>query len=209
MATSSSRTGASLRAVRIALRCIMLRSSLLVLGLFLFGLPAQAQSTWNFDRTATEVSFIGQSFGAIVANGRFERYDGIFSIDFDHPEKSHVKVTLDAASISAGSALVDGFIAGANMLDSAKYPKVTFASDTVTRIGGNDLDIRGSLTIKGITHPFRVRVMIDRDVDKLRRGNALPFRASGSFLGPAYGIGRGVNIIDDQIHIEIKGRLAR
>lgn len=37
----------------------------------------------------------------------------------------------------------------------------------------------------------------------------LPFRASGSFLRPAYDIGRDVNIVDDQIDIEFQGRLAR
>lgn len=187
----------------------MVRPAVLAFGALLLGLPVQAQSSWNFDRTSMQISFIGHRFGAIVTNGRFERYDGTFSIDFDHPEKSRIKVTLDTASIKAGSALVDGFIAGASMLDSAKYPTATFVSDSVTRTGDHDLEIRGSLTIKGMTHPIRVRVMIDGDVDKARRGEALPFRASGSFLRPVYDIGRDVNIVDDQIDIEIKGRLAR
>ncbi len=145
----------------------------------------------------------------MVTNGRFERYDGTFSIDFDHPEKSRIKVTLDTASIKAGSSLVDGFLAGASMLDSARYPTASFVSDSVTRIGEHDLEIRGNLTIKGTSHPFVVHAMIAGDVDKARHGDALPFQASGSFLRPAYDIGRDVNIVDDQVDIEIKGRLAR
>ncbi|MGY6248718.1 YceI family protein [Bosea thiooxidans] len=181
----------------------------LVLAASMLGHEAQAQSSWNFDRGATQISFVGHRFGAVVTNGRFERYDGTFAIDFDHPERSRIKVTLDTASIKAGSTLVDGFITGASMLDSAKYPTATFVSDGVTRTGEHGLEIRGRLTIKGMTHPFQVRVMIDGDVDKVRRGDALPFRASGSFLRPVYDIGRDVNVVDDQIDIEIKGQLAR
>lgn len=187
----------------------MLRSAILAFGVLLLSLPAQAESSWNFDRAATQISFVGHRFGAVVTNGRFERYDGTFSIDFEHPERSRIRVTLDTGSIKAGSALIDGFIAGESMLDSAKYPTAAFVSESVTRTGAQDLEIRGNLTIKGMTHPIVVHVMVDGDVARARSGDMLPFQASGSFLRPRYDIGRDVNIVDDQIDIEIKGRLAR
>lgn len=176
-----------------------------------WGVPtsAQAQTTWRFDRASTEVSFIGRRFGAIVTNGRFERYDGNFTIDFEHPERSRIRVTLDTASIRAGSPVVDGFIAGESMLDAANFPAASFISEAVTRTGPRSLDIRGRLTIRGVTQPFVVTATVEGDLDRARRGEALAFQASGSFLRPAYGIGRDVNIVDDQIEIVIKGRLTR
>lgn len=170
---------------------------------------ARAQTAWNFDRSATEISFIGHRFGATVANGRFERFDGTFAIDFDHPEKSRIRVLLETGSIKAGSALMDGFITGESMLDSARFPTASFVSDAVKRVGEREIEIDGKLTLKGVTHPFVVKAVVDGDIDKARRGEALPFHAQGSFLRPSYDIGRGVNIVDDQIDIEIKGRLAR
>jgi polyisoprenoid-binding protein YceI len=65
------------------------------------------------------------------------------------------------------------------------------------------------LTIKGVTQPFSVKATVDGDIERARRGDVLPFQASGSFLRPAYGIGRDVNIVDDQMDIVIKGRLKR
>jgi hypothetical protein len=50
---------------------------------------------------------------------------------------------------------------------------------------------------------------VDGDIERAKRGDALPFQASGSFLRPAYGIGRDVNVVDDRIDIVIKGRLKR
>lgn len=187
----------------------MIRSTVLALATLLAASQTQAQSTWGFDRAATEISFVGHRFGAVVTNGRFERYDGSFAIDFEHPDRSRIRVTLETASIKAGSALVDGFIAGADMLDAARYPQASFISESVSRTGERSLDIRGRLTIRGVTQPFEVRATVAGDVDRARRGDVLPFEASGSFLRPAYGIGRDVNIVDDRIDIVIKGRLKR
>jgi len=181
----------------------------LVLATLPAGWQADAQTLWRFDRASTEVSFVGRRFGAVVTNGRFERYDGNFTIDFERPEKSRIRVTLDTASIRAGSAMVDGFIAGESMLDAAHFPAASFISESVSRTGERSLDIRGKLTIKGITQPFVVTASVDGDLDRAKSGEALPFQALGSFLRPAYGIGREVNIVDDRIDIVIKGRLTR
>ena len=170
---------------------------------------AQAQSSWSFDRGTTEISFVGHRFGAVVTTGRFERYDGNFAIDFDHPERSRIRVTLETASIKAGSALVDGFIVGPSMLDAARYPMASFVSESVSRTSEHSLDIRGRLTIKGVTQPFTVTANVAGDIERAKRGDALPFQASGSFLRPAYGIGQDVNVVDDRIDIVIKGRLRR
>ncbi|MGO4172045.1 YceI family protein [Bosea sp. TAF32] len=188
---------------------MMIRIRAFAFAALLAASQAQAQSTWTFDRGATEVGFIGHRFGAVVTNGRFERYDGNFAIDFDHPERSRVRVTLETASIKAGSPLVDGFIAGESMLDVAHYPVASFVSEHVSRTGENSLDIRGRLTIKGVTQPFDVRATVDGDIERARRGEMLPFQASGSFLRPVYGIGRDVNVVDDRMEIVIRGRLKR
>lgn len=195
---------------------IVLRGRILSAALLLalvapwgFSGSAQAQTAWRFDRASTQINFVGHRFGTVVTNGRFERYDGNFTIDFERPERSRIRVTLDTASISAGSSLVNGFIAGESMLDAAHFPAASFVSDSVTRTGDRSLDIRGRLTIKGVTQPFVVTATVDGDIDRAKRGEALPFQATGSFLRPAYGIGRDVNIVDDQIDIVIKGRLTR
>lgn len=187
----------------------MARVVAFLLAMSFAAVQAQAQSTWSFDRGTTEISFVGHRFGAVVTTGRFERYDGNFAIDFDHPERSRVRVTLETASIKAGSALVDGFIAGPSMLDAARYPMASFVSESVSRTSEHSLDIRGRLTIKGVTQPFTVTANVAGDIERARRGDALPFQASGSFLRPAYGIGQDVNVVDDRIDIVIKGRLRR
>lgn len=187
----------------------MVRSCALALAALLVAGPAAAQSTWKIERGATNIEFVTRRFGAVVASGRFERYDGTLSLDFDRPEKSRVRVTIDTGSLRAGSALMDGFIKGESMLDTARFPAASFNSVGVTRTGEQSLQIQGQLSIRSITRPFTVTAVIDGDIDRAKRGDKLPFHASGSFLRTAYDIGRDVNVVDDQVEIAIKGRLTR
>lgn len=182
---------------------VLALSALLIAG------PASAQSAWRFDRSSTEVSFVTHRFGAVVATGKFGRFDGTLALDFDQPERSRIRVTIDTGSVAAGSALMDGFIKGDSMLDTARFPNASFTSTSVRRIGDRSLEIRGNLTIRSITQPITVTAMVDGDIEKAKRGDRLPFHADGSFLRPAFGIGKDVNVVDDKVDLVIKGQVMR
>jgi polyisoprenoid-binding protein YceI len=182
--------------------------ALAVMALLVAG-PASAQTTWRFDRATTDISFVTHRFGAAVATGKFERYDGTLALDIDQPEKSRIKVVIETNSLEAGSSLMDGFIKGESMLDVARYPTASFTSARVTRTGDRSLEIRGQLSIRAKTQPFTVTAVVDGDIDRARRGEKLPFHASGTFQRPAYDIGRDVNVVDDAVEIVIKGQLSR
>jgi polyisoprenoid-binding protein YceI len=131
------------------------------------------------------------------------------ALDLDQPEKSRIKVIIETGSVQAGSALMDGFIKGESMLDTARFPTASFASTRVTRTGERTLDISGQLSIRSITQPFTVTAVVDGDLDKARRGDKIPFHAGGSFLRPAFELGRDVNVVDDRVELVIKGQLTR
>jgi polyisoprenoid-binding protein YceI len=171
--------------------------------------PASAQSAWRFDRSSTEVSFVTHRFGTVVATGKFGRFDGTLALDFDRPEKSRIRVTIDTGSVMAGSSLMDGFIKGESMLDTARFPNASFTSTSVTRTGDRSLEIKGNLTIRSITRPITVTATVDGDIDRAKRGDKLPFDANGTFLRPTFEIGRDVNVVDDQVELVIKGQVMR
>ncbi|RDJ24893.1 polyisoprenoid-binding protein [Bosea caraganae] len=181
----------------------------LALSAMLFAGPASAQTAWKLDRSSTELSFVTHRFGAVVATGKFGRFDGALGLDFDHPEKSRIRVTIDTGSVTAGSSLMDGFIKGESMLDTARFPNASFTSTSVTRTSDRSLDIKGNLTIRSITQPITVSVTVDGDIERAKRGDKLPFSASGSFLRPAFEIGRDVNVVDDKVDLVIKGQVMR
>lgn len=183
-----------------------------LLALFLSAVAAtavSAQSSGSFRQGASEVSFTAKRFGVPTASGTFGHVDGAISLDFEHPERSRIRVTIEAASLHTGTALVDGFIKGESMLDVGRYPTASFVSEQVSRTGERSLVIRGRLTIRATTQSVNVSAVAESDPAGLRPGERLPFRATTAFSRNAFGIGRDVNVVDDQVDLAIRGEILR
>lgn len=170
---------------------------------------ALAQESWSLSKGGSEVAFVARHFGIQTASGRFGSVDGIFALDFDRPERSRIRMTIQTASLRTGADLVDGFLKGQTMLDVAHYPVASFVSQQVVRTGERSLSISGQLTIRGASQPVTVNAVTESDPTGLRAGGNLPFHASASFSRAAFAIGRDVNIVDDQVEIDIKGVISR
>lgn len=180
---------------------------LILVACFLAGLPdlARAQSSWRIDPARTEIGFVARKFGAVVATGRFSRYDGVIMLDFDKPERSRIRLTIETASIGTGSATVDAFLKGPSMLDVAKFPTAGFTSTHVSTAGDRGVEIAGQLTVRNIAQRFAVQVTLDGNPETARRGERFGFRGSGTFLRPQFDLGRDVNVVDDTVEITIMG----
>ena len=77
--------------------------------------------------------------------------DGDFS-------KAIVAVTIDASSIETGVADRDGHLKSPDFFDVAQYPELRFVGKRVQPRSGNEIDVIGDLTIRGITREVVLRV---------------------------------------------------
>ncbi|SDF60829.1 MULTISPECIES: YceI family protein [Bosea] len=188
---------------------MMMRALLAVALLGPSSASAFAQDVWSLSRDGGTVAFVARHFGIPTASGRFGTVDGTIALDFDRPERSRIRMTIQTASLRTGADLVDGFIKGQTMLDVAHYPVASFVSQQVARTGERSLSITGQLTIRGASQPVTVIAVAESDPAGMRAGGTLPFHASASFSRAAFAIGREVNIVDDQVEIDIKGVISR
>jgi polyisoprenoid-binding protein YceI len=183
-----------------------------LLALFLstaLAMAASAQSPGSLRQGASEVAFVAKRFGVPTASGIFDHVDGAVSLDFEHPERSRIRMTIETASLRTGTPLVDRFIKGDSMLDVSHYPTAIFVSEQVSRVDARSLAIRGRLTIRGTSQPVDVSAFAERDPAGLRPGERLPFRATAAFSRNAFAIGRDVNVVDDHVDLSIRGEVVR
>ncbi|CAN5530921.1 YceI family protein [soil metagenome] len=125
--------------------------SLLVAALCCGGiLSANAEETYKLDPVHSSISFKIRHFFSYV-NGTFKKFEGTIQLDPDHPEKSSVTATIDAASIDTQNEKRDEDLRSADFFDVAKYPTITFKSKSVKRTGADSADIVGDLTMHGVT----------------------------------------------------------
>jgi polyisoprenoid-binding protein YceI len=87
--------------------------------------------------------------------GAFDQWAGTAHIDTANPAASWVKLTIQAGSISTGTADRDGHLKSADFFDVETYPEWSFASTEVSR-DGDEWTIVGDLTIKDTTKPVTI-----------------------------------------------------
>ncbi|MGH7935735.1 MAG: YceI family protein, partial [Chthoniobacterales bacterium] len=110
----------------------MKKHLLLLVTAALFGgaLCANADETYKLDPVHSSINFKVRHFFSYVT-GKFTKFEGTIQVDPDHPEKSSVTATIQAASIDTQNVHRDDDLRSAHFFEVAKYPTITFKSKSV------------------------------------------------------------------------------
>ncbi|ADZ71225.1 YceI family protein [Polymorphum gilvum] len=142
----------------------MIRIAASALALSLAAMPALAEPVaYAFDKSHANLSFSYNHLGYSTTEGRFGEWDGTLLIDQDNPENSSIEFVIDIASLDTFFADRDKHFLSADFFDVEKFPKATFKSTKVEKVGDSKLAVTGDLTIKDVTKP----VTLDVDVTAL------------------------------------------
>lgn len=130
----------------------------LLLAAFFCGSSLTARAdTYKIDPVHSSISFKVRHFFSYV-NGSFKKFEGTIEVDPDHPEKSSVTATIDAASVDTQNEKRDEDLRSADFFDVAKYPTITFKGKNVKQTGADSGDIVGDLTMHGVTKEIVLHV---------------------------------------------------
>jgi polyisoprenoid-binding protein YceI len=158
--------------------------------------PAVPQGNYTNDKPHTSLIFRVSHMGFSTFTARFTGVDAALKFDPANLPASNVKVTIDPTSISSDNA-PDGFLAmlsGPQWLDAARFPQMTFRSNSVELTGANAFRIRGDLTLHGVTKP----VVLDARYNGGYAGQPMDpharvgFSAHGTFKRSDFGISIGI-----------------
>lgn len=131
-----------------------LRSALFAaLGLVLVASTASA-APLKLDRTHSKVGFTAETL-LFDVDGEFGDYTIEIDGDPSKPEKAKVKVSINVASIDTDNDKRDGHLKSPDFFDAAAHPTITFQSTSI-RQKGNQLIVKGNLTMRGQTKPVTI-----------------------------------------------------
>ncbi|HTL68056.1 MAG TPA: YceI family protein [Lacunisphaera sp.] len=119
------------------------------LGLAAASLPA-ATETYAIDPVHSSVGFSIRHFVSQVP-GFFTKVSGNITVDRDNLENSSVEATIDANSLDTRNERRDADVKGAGLLDTAKFPTMTFKSKSWKKTGEDTFAVTGDLTLHGVT----------------------------------------------------------
>jgi polyisoprenoid-binding protein YceI len=119
---------------------------------------ATAQNTvWNLDKSHSGVGFTIDHMVVSETQGLFKEFTT--DVKSDKPDFTDAKVTLTipVSSINTGDEKRDGHLKSADFFDVEKNSNIVFVSTSFKKIKGKLYELKGNLTMNGITKPVTLK----------------------------------------------------
>jgi polyisoprenoid-binding protein YceI len=134
--------------------------------------------------------------------GRFNDFDGNFELDRDNLENSKINVDIDVTSIDSNHAERDKHLKAEEFLDTDKYPTAKFVStDLKLNEDGKSGVLTGDLTLKGITKPIDIDVVLVGEGKDPWGGYRAGFQGNTSFVMKDFGIERDLGPASTEVEM--------
>ena len=146
-----------MRTIRSEHYAVAKKIAVLAVAVSLSSAAFAAPETYVIDGKHTLPRFEYSHFGFSTQLSRFDKTSGQITLD-RAAKTGSVDVVIDAKSVNTGYALFNEHIQGEDFFDTAKYPTITFKSDTLKFDNDKLVAVEGKLTIKGVTKPVTLTV---------------------------------------------------
>ena len=133
--------------------------ALVITGLAFSSLASVQASveTYDIDPVHTWVGFTVSHFFTKVP-GYFSKVKGTVIADRDHLTNSTVEAVIEVASITTNTKMRDDDLRSTNFFAAAKFPAMTFKSQTWKSTGGDTYAVTGVLTMKNVAKEVVLKV---------------------------------------------------
>lgn len=133
---------------------------------------------YDVDASHTNVGFTVKHMMITNVHGNFKTYDAM--IDFDEKNRTfkNLKATIDTTSIYTGIEKRDDHLRSDDFFAADKFPKMTFEM-TSYKADGDDGEMKGNLTIRGITKPVTLKVEDIGTIKDFKNQNRVGFSLKG------------------------------
>lgn len=121
-----------------------------------------ARRTWVFDPAHTLVEFSVKHMMFTTVRGNFGGVEGKLEVDEEHPDRSSVRVRIDADTIDTRIEKRDQHLRSADFLDVKNHPHIAFRSRRVEGAHveeGDRFKFVGDLTIRGVTKEVELKAV--------------------------------------------------
>ena len=127
--------------------------------------PLQDVESRYVVKTSSKIEFHATSTFAKVV-GVFHTWDADMKVPAGKFADASLVLEIEAASVSTGNGLRDKEVKGKNFFSVQEHPKIRFASKRITAGDApTKFQMEGELTIRGITQPVPVSIMVLRQDD--------------------------------------------
>ncbi|HHP7233516.1 MAG TPA: YceI family protein [Desulfobacterales bacterium] len=187
-----------------------------IIGLMMLAaIPAHAEApAWEFDREHSSVFFDIKHI-YYITRGVFEDFSGEFRFDPNRLEDSRFEITIQTDSVNTYHRKRDRHLRSEDFLDTDAFPVITFKSEEIRHLGGENYEAVGQLIIKDVSRevilPFRYLGM--RDNPFMKGKIVAGFESSKTIDRLEYHVGSGkyyeMGVVGKDVNILISLEMIR
>lgn len=142
--------------------------------------------------------------------GRFERFEASLTGDAASPAQARVEAIIDMSSLNVANPEFAETLMGPDWFDATAHPQAIFRSTAIDLTSGATAQIKGDLTLKGITRPIILTAKLNGSAyDPLRRADVIGFSATAEINRSDFGIDRFSGLLTETVRIEIEAEFIR
>jgi polyisoprenoid-binding protein YceI len=135
------------------------------------------------------------AFKSADPSGKFKSITGTVSYSSSAPSGATFDLVIPVDSISTGNGLMNKKAMTKEWFDQSTYPNIKFKSTSVTKDDKGQLQIKGNLTIKGVTKEYTVPASVS--------GSEAKYLFKGTFYVNRidFGVGKKSETVPDKMKI--------
>lgn len=110
-----------------------------------------AKTIWTIDPTHSEIGFKVKHMMFTNVSGKFSQFEASIESNEDNFETASIQFKANVASIDTANGDRDNHLRGTDFFDVEKFPTLSFASESVKKVGNDSYQVTGDFTIKDVT----------------------------------------------------------
>jgi polyisoprenoid-binding protein YceI len=166
-------------------------------------------TTWKIDPSHSEVSFKVKHLVISTVVGNFKTFDASIETNKEDFSDAVIKFEAEIISINTKNEQRDAHLKSADFFDAENHPKMTFTSNTVKKISDFEMQVKGNLTLRGITKEVTLSVIYNGTVRGFGNSTVAGFEVHGKINRFDFGLQwnalteAGGVVVSNEVKIEI------
>lgn len=160
---------------------------------------------YELEKSHASITFKVLHMGLAYYTMRFNDFDATIDLDPKKPEASKLNVSIKPASLDSNDKKLTEHTNNKDFFDVTKYPTITFVSTGIEKTSDTSGKVTGNLTLHGVTKPITLDARFNGGGSHpFFKKHALGFSATTTIKRSEFGMGYGVPMVDDNVHVMIE-----
>jgi polyisoprenoid-binding protein YceI len=145
-------------------------------------------ATYKIDPDHSDVMFKVKHLMISTVTGIFKKFDATLEVDEQDLSNAKVWFEADVDSVDTKNDQRDGHLKSDDFFNAEQFPKMTFKSTSIEKVGDDEYKLRGNLTIRDITKPIELKVEYNGSTKDPWGHQRMGFEINGKINRKEYGL---------------------